>query len=377
MTGGRRSRPSIPGMWVMTLLALLFAPTPARSASPEPARPVLEVPTLAEIFAVDDEMRRFLDEQVPRNMTPRDRVDTLLDALLGPDGIGLEYHNESRATRTARETFHTGNGNCISFTNLFVSLVRELGFNAHFSEVDEVLDQEQRGEVILNNKHMFATVEIENGHYEVDFGRSAASYRLVRRISDERAAAHFYNNRGAERLIEADVDRAMVFFERAVDLAPDLAAAWINKGVAHRRAGEPGQAETAYRRALSVDASELAATVNLGLLYRDLGRDEEAETLFERVESYRNRSPYHHFALGTRAVQTGDLDEAVLRFKQAIRRAPREAELFFALGDAYYRLGEMDAALESMQRALRLAGSEEKREHYARVVETLEGLRQP
>lgn len=364
------------GVLTIFLLTLLSIPRPGLSTSPEPASPAVDIPTLEEIVAIDDDMRRFLDEHVPQSKSPQDRIDALLDALVRPQGIGLEYDNRSRATRTARETFYAGNGNCISFTNLFVALVRELGFHAYFSEVDDVLDQEQRGEVILNNKHMFATVEIENGHYEVDFGRPAGSYRFVRRISDQRAAAHFYNNRGAERLVEADPQGALAYLNEAVEVAPELAAAWINKGVAHRKLGEPELAEEAYRKALSLDGSALAAALNLGYLYGELGRAEDAERFFGRVKSYRNRSPYHHFTLGTRAVQEGDLDEAVRRFKQAIRRAPREAELFFALGDAYYRLGEMDQALENMQRALRLAGSEEKREHYARVVETLEKLRQ-
>ncbi len=367
-------RTVLQGVLTIFLLTLLSIPRPSLSTSLEPATPAVDLPTPEEIVAVDDEMRRFLDEHVPQSKSPQDRIDALLDALVRPHGIGLEYDNRSRATRTARETFYAGNGNCISFTNLFVALVRELGFHAYFSEVDDVLGQEQRGEVILNNKHMFATVEIENGHYEVDFGRPAGSYRVVHRISDRRAAAHFYNNRGAERLVEADPKGALVYLDEAVEVAPELAAAWINKGVAHRKLGEPELAEVAYRRALSLGDSELAATLNLGFLFRDLGRTEEADALFERVGSYRNRSPYHHFSLGTEAVQEGNLDEAVRRFKQAIRRAPREAELFFALGDAYYRMGEMDPALENMQRALRLAGSKEKREHYARVVETLEGL---
>lgn len=367
---------AFPGtVWMVLLVAGVLMPPGVEAASL--ATPSNDsIPTVDEIFAVDDEMRRFLTENVPRTKSPQDRVDALLDALMRPKGVGIEYDNRSRATRTAKETFYARSGNCISFTNLFVALVRELGFHAFFSEVDEVLDQEQRGEIILNNKHMFATVEVENGHYEVDFGRPAGSYRFVRRISDRRAAAHFYNNRGAEKLVEADAEGALAYLAKAVELEPKLAAAWINKGVAHRRREEVASAEEAYQKALALDGSELAASLNLGYLYREMGRTDAADALFRRVESYRNRSPYYHYSLGTQAVQEGNLDEAVRRFKQAIRREPREAELFFALGDAYYRMGEMDEALESMQRALRLAGSEEKREHYARVVETLEGLQQ-
>lgn len=353
-------------------VAAAAAQVPADDAPETPAPAVPALPEPGEILALDDEMRRFVAASVKSGGGPKDRLDELLDAMLKPKKLGLDA--EDRSTRTAAQTFAHRGGNCISFTNLFVALAREAGFAVYFTEVDEVLNQDQHGENVLNNKHMFATVEVENVTYPVDFGREGGKYRLARRISDQRAVAHFYNNLGVERLLVADPGAALPFFDRAVELDPTLAEAWINKGVAHRRCGEPERAELAYLRAIQLDGSETSAFANLALLYELQGRDQEAQAFRDRVESYRDKSPYHHFTLGVQAMQQKDYVEAVRRFRHALRRAPHDGELYFALGDAYYRQGNLERSRESLKRAVRYAKNQDRRGHYERALQALDRL---
>lgn len=360
----------------VAVLLLAAAAAAAQDPAASRASDLLHLPTvpppIESILAVDEEMRAFAAELRRKSTTPKDRLDELVHVLLDRRGLGIRYGK--RATLTAAQTFTARTGNCISFTNLFVALARELGFRAYFSEVDQIIAQDQRGEMIVNNKHMYATVEIENGWYHVDFGQEAGGYQLVNRVSDRRAAAHYYNNLGAELLVQARAERAVPFFERAVELEPELAEAWVNQGVAHRRLGQPERAEACYREAARLDGSELPALWNLSLLLEEQGRAAEAEEIRAKVESYKNQSPFHHFNLGVEAVRAGQMEEAVRRFRQAIRRAPKEPELHFALGDAYYRLGDTARALGSMRRALALADRSEKREHYRAAIQALERL---
>lgn len=360
------------GRWTAWLLVLMLGgAVPAAAERDSPDGTALAGPE--EILALTPEMRRFVAARVPEGATPTDRLHALLDALFGKRGLGIRYGGHQ--THSAAETFRAASGNCISFTHLFIALAREVGLAAYFAEVDDIVDREQRGDVVVNNKHMFAVVEIANGHFRVDFGPADEdAYRFVRRISDRRAAAHYQNNLGAERLVAGDLEGALAHLDRAAELDATLAAVWVNRGVAHRQAGDHEAAEEAYLEALELDGSELAARSNLALLYRRQGRLGEAERMRRAVEGYRSRNPFHLYSRGRQAVEGGALDEAVRLFTRAVRRAPEQAELHFALGDALYRAGRLERAAESLQRAVELVRDSERRLHYERALEAVGAL---
>jgi Flp pilus assembly protein TadD len=328
------------------------------------------LPEPQEVLAATDAMRRFAAEHVSPSLKPADRLSALQDALFGRKGLGLSYG--SHETRTAAETFEAASGNCISFTNLFVVLAREVGLEAFFSEVDDVLTREQQGETLISNKHMFVTVEIENAHFTVDFATTGKTrYHDVRRITDRRAVAHYFNNLGVETLLEDGGPAAVPYLERAVHLDPDFAAAWINLGVAQRRSARWDLAELAYRRAIDIDRFELAAFSNLAYLLEAWHREDEAARIRQRIGGYRKRNPFRSFGLGNKALAAGDLEKAAKHFQEAVRRVPEEARFHFALGDALYRLGRLEEARESLSRAVELAETEAEREHYTRALESL------
>jgi len=356
------------------------APTAGTDARSLPSVPLLSEVSFAEHLHVDplvvtEEMRRFVHQRVSNGLKPSHRLSALMDAVFGKgaDDLGVEYG--SHETRTAAEAFARRSGNCISFANLLVALAREAGLAAYFAEVDQVLAWDTRGEALIKNKHMVVEVEIENAVLHVDLVPDMPRYHVVRRISDDRAAAHYFNNLGVERLVEEGVDAALPYFRRALELAPDFAASWINLGVALRRGGRFEDAEKAYRRAIELDGSERSAVSNLAFLYRVWGRSEQAETLRDRIDRYRRRNPFHAYHLGRQAVESGALAEAAEHFRDAVRREPEEARFHFALGDAHYRAGELDKAEKSLRRALELADGDDEREHYRRALEAVVTLR--
>ena len=320
-------------------------------------------------------MRSFVDEHVSRGLRPSQRLSALMDAVFSaaPRGLGIEYG--SHQTHTAVETFTRRSGNCISFTNLLVAMAREAGLAAYFAEVDDVLARDARGEALINNKHMLVELEIENAVVHVDLVPEAGDYHALRRISDQRAAAHYFNNLGVERLMDVGPQAALPWFHRALELAPEFSAPWINLGVALRRLGRLPDAEEAYRRALAIEHSEPSALSNLAYLYEAWGRPEEAQEYHDRVERHRRRNPYYLYRLGRRAVAAGRPEEAVEHFRDAIHRGPGEARFHFALGDALYRAGDLERAERSLQRAIKLADREDPREHYRRALEALTTLR--
>jgi Flp pilus assembly protein TadD len=347
------------------LLFFLLAVTLALSAAQPSVAQVEEVEEV-DILAVSPEMAQFIDSRVRTRQARSARVQALLSAMFGKNGLDIVYGDNE--TKTAVETFESGSGNCLSFTLLFVALARHIGLEAYFQEVGEILSWDRRGDVAVNNRHMFAEIETINGMTRVDFLPGVEKrYRLVRRIDERRVLAHYYSNLGAEALTQDDFEGAMRMFQRAVEADETLAAAWTNMGVTHRRLGELEAAERSYLRALELDPGEIPAASNLASLYTSSGRERLAGPYIRQVRRHRDRNPFWHFREGTEAAAAGELGRAARKLRRAISMLPNDAMFRAELGKVQERSGQPRRAARSYAKALKLSDNEGER----RILEQL------
>jgi len=116
-------------------------------------------------------------------------------------------------------------------------------------------------------------------------------------------------------------DNALTQSKKAVELAPDNAAAWSNLGALYYMTDKPWDAIAAYKKALELDPNQPAAMINLGTLY---------------------------------LAQAGRLDEAIEALKKAQELDPNNAEVHYRLGIAYNKQGRHNVAIECLSRAVEL-----------------------
>lgn len=302
-------------------------------------------------FVLDSEIARYLARRIKPSLQPDARLQALLDILFDEeDGLGITYGNQK--TLGAIETFHSRSGNCLSFTLLFVAMARHVGLRAYFQEVEEVTSWDRRGELVVIQRHMFAEVEIRNGHVQVDFLPGAEKrYRHVRRIDERRARAHFYNNLGVERLAEDDMDAASANFRLSLEHDPRFTPALTNLGVCQRRQGLLEAAEATYGQALAISPSDSTALSNLASLYLAQGRSDAAEPLLEKAKDHLERNPYYHYRQGIIALEAGDLPNAVRHLQQAVRRQDDDPELYTTLAEALAADGQNQQSEIARKRA--------------------------
>ena len=133
-----------------------------------------------EPLAVDQQMIAFLQQHVDRRATEALRLQQLVFAVISDGSFGLQY---TEHTRTAAGTFHGRNGNCLSFTNMFVAMAREIGLKARFQQVDIPPDWEREGDMLLLNRHVNVLVELgASGRKVVDFNMDDFDTRFDRRV---------------------------------------------------------------------------------------------------------------------------------------------------------------------------------------------------
>lgn len=86
-----------------------------------------------DILAIDDKIKLILDAQLAGVKNPRKRLQLLMEIL--HQKVLYDTVGDSYGVKTAQETFDTGTGNCLSFSNLFIAMARYAGMNAGFQEI--------------------------------------------------------------------------------------------------------------------------------------------------------------------------------------------------------------------------------------------------
>jgi Flp pilus assembly protein TadD len=304
--------------------------------SPELAKDLrsrgLDPHTIVVPFEITDEMKAWAHRQVPDSTPATQRLETLLAALVDPQRLNLVY--EAGHTATAREAFESHKANCLAFTSLFVGMARELGLPAFFLDVDDVEKFEKDGDLMVVSGHVSGGYDTGGGKVKIlDFTPATQpGYRRVRPLTDLRAIALYYSNRGAEMIRTARGDEALPWLRKAVKIDPELSGAWVNLGVGLRRAGDVAGAEAAYRKALEVNPEAAAAYTNLASLLRVRGRDAEAEELLSLAARADGRNPFSYIALGDLSLAHGRLPEARRFYEKALRLNRDDASVYAALG---------------------------------------------
>lgn len=304
------------------------------------------------LLALDAQMRFFVQEQVPRVLSPRARLNYLLDAMVRPSQLGLEY--EPGITLNARDTFYQRVGNCLSLSSLFIALAREAGLDAHYNEVTIP----PSWEMISDNsmafyQHINAVVYFEDGSQQVvDLSVDNYDYHYPQtRISEQRAAAQHYNNRAVEYLNRDDTATAYRYLRRALYLDPEAGHIWGNLGTVFRRDGHTGEAEVAYRKALSLNPKDQVASGNLGRLYRETDRDNQARSIEASSLAFQRQNPYWHYGRAKQDYEQGDFAGALRAVDRAISLDRQQPRFYQLQALIHQRLGDRKASLQSARRA--------------------------
>ena len=337
--------------------------------------PVDVVPERAptpDLLAVDDEMRAFVDQYTGDVRGARQRLMMLHRAIKGAGTLNLEY--DPLADGTAREVFHRGTANCLSYANLFVALAREAGLDARYQWLEVRPQWSRMGERLAVRLHVNVIVDLAGReHYMIDIdplpSREIAGSR---RISDVDAQALYHNNIAMEALAEDDLEQAWVHTVRALQLSPLIPHLWVNLGAVYRFSGQHREAERSYLYALELDPWDRSAMNNLVVLYGLEGRGEEREYWVQRVERYREFNPYYHAWLGDMAGENGEWRQALSHYRHALELLPEDSRLLFATGVIHYHLDEFKDASRYIERAIGAADLRSDIETYRaqlRVVE--------
>jgi Flp pilus assembly protein TadD len=325
-----------------------------------------------DVLALDQRMLSFLDEHVNRNHRRQLRLQELVSAIITDGDFGLHYDG---ITRTAQETFESRLGDCLSFTNLFVAMAREIGIDATYQEIEVPPVWSLVGHNYVLSRHVNVVIDLGlEGSKVVDFNNDDFQGSYQRRlISDDRALAHYYSNIGTERMQQGDMLEALRYFRKAIATTDDFAPAWSNLGVLYSKSGHLDYAEAAYLQALRIDPEELVAMSNLGQLYNYQGQTQQADWYNKQSERHRMRNPYYRYNLARKAFLDEDYDTAIAHLKYSIRMTKNEDTFYALMGLSYLKEGDESNARRWLKKAERIAADSGVKLNYQNKLDRLAG----
>lgn len=135
----------------------------------------------------------------------------------------------------------------------------------------------------------------------------------------------------------------------------------LEKGKELYRNDQDEEAVLAFEEAVKLDPELAPAHFRLGLGYEALGKNEEAESEYKKaVETFKNylkdngNDPEARYDLGQAYAGLGQYSEAIRQYREATRLKEDDPDIYYDLGVAHTKLAQYDAAAAAFSKALEI-----------------------
>ena len=170
-------------------------------------------------------------------------------------------------------------------------------------------------------------------------------------VQEEELTAQQWFERGYAAV---DLDEKLRFYTQAIQLKPDYAFAFNNRGVARSAKGDLEGALQDYNEAIRLKADYADAFYNRGNARRAKGDLEGALQDYNEAIRLKPDNALAFNNRGTARSDKGDLEGALQDYSEAIRHKPDYAPAFNNRGELRQKKGDLDGALQDYNEAIRL-----------------------
>jgi tetratricopeptide (TPR) repeat protein len=179
-------------------------------------------------------------------------------------------------------------------------------------------------------------------------------YKRIQILGDNGLLAFVFYNAAVASSKAGDVDKAIEFDNKALELFPKSATVVGDFGVEYHKAGRLQDAMEWYGRAIKLDPSGNAAYHNRGGLYAQLGRPQAAIDDFSKSIELGSTMAEDYVCRGCELEKLGQNEQAIRDFSKAIEISPNEGEPYYRRGARYVMMGRLTEALHDLDLAIRL-----------------------
>jgi len=344
----------------------------------------------ADVFALSDEMQRYIDAEIYERSRKKGRQLALVDALYNRGDLKLEY--DSAMTRNAAQAFEARSGNCLSLVIMTAAFAKALDLPVEYQKVFVDDAWARSGDMYLAIGHVNLTLgrrTTDGGGFGYRVGRKALESEgmmidflppedmrrvHVRGIGEDIVIGMYMNNRAVEALARGNLDDAYWFAREAIVQAPGFMVAYNTLGAVYRKHGNLREAESVFRFVLAREPANTQTMANLVAVLAESGKLDESEQLALTLAKLEPEPPFAFFNRGMVALRAGDLRAAKESFKREIARSPDYHEFHFWLAVAHLGLGESADAKRHLEVAMKNSTTRRDHDIYAAKLDRINGV---
>lgn len=374
--------------WAALLLSVILAGCASAPPMP-PIAPLLndglfaapsEPISARDVFALSDDMKRYLSTEIADELRAKGRQQGLFDALYSRSQLKIEY--DSVTTRNAAQTFAARAGNCLSLVIMTAAFAKELGLGVRYQSVYVDETWGRSGDLYLSIGHVNLVLarkitdaglaRNESEQMTIDFlpPRDIRAVR-TRAIGEDTIVAMYMNNRAVESLARGRVDDAYWWARAAIGQDSGFLSSYNTLGVVYQRHGNLDEARRVLALALEREPENTQVMSNLAAVLRSQGRVAESGSLTRKLEQLEPEPPFRYFNLGQAAMRNGDFKAAKEFFAKEVERAGYYHEFHFWLALAHASLGETEQARKHLAIAIENSTTRKDHDLYAAKLERI------
>ncbi len=170
-------------------------------------------------------------------------------------------------------------------------------------------------------------------------------------VLEEELTAQQWFERG---LAAADLDEQLRLYTEAIQLKPDYAKAYVNRGIARRTKGDVEGALRDYNGAIRLKPGYALAYYNRGIARYVKGDVEGALHDYNEAIRLKPDDADAYYNRGATRHDQGDVEGALRDYNEAIRLRPDYADAYNNRGNARRTKGDVEGALQDFNEAIRL-----------------------
>jgi Flp pilus assembly protein TadD len=336
------------------------------------------------VFALSDDMKRYLSAEIAGQLLAKDPRRGLIDALYDKSQLKLEY--DAEMTRNAAQTFAARAGNCLSLVIMTAAFAKEIGLPVRYQRVFVEDTWSRSGDMYFASSHVNLTLGVghiadrvldyDSAPMTIDFlPPEGIRGRRIRVIREETIVAMYMNNRAVESLAQGKLNDAYWWAREAIARDSRFLSSYNTLGIIYLHHGNLQEAEQILEHVLELEPGNTEVMSNLALVFDDEGRVAESKALTRKLEQLQPYPPFHFFNLGLAAMRNGDFKAAKDLFAKEVDRDAYYHEFRFWLAAAYLGLGDIEQARAQLTVARENSPTRREHELYAAKLDRIRANR--
>lgn len=237
-----------------------------------------------------------------------------------------------------------------------------------YSEISELFKRaltfHQLGQLAQANQIYQKVLEKQPAHFDALHLSGVIAYQtqnhalaeelIARAIEINPNYAATYSNRGVALQELKRLDEAVASYDKALALKPDYAEAHSNRGNALKELGRLDEAVASYDKAVAIKHDYAEAYSNRGIALQELKRAEEAVVSYDKALTIKPDYAEVHSNRGIALQALGRLEQALASYDTALSIKPNYAEAHYNRGVVLKELKRLDEAVASYEKAIQI-----------------------